>query len=112
MKTGCVVFEEALKKKVYSFNGNKRKELERIKVGSIVVMEVENDQNEAIILQFRVTRDAHLGGWQRWVYGQLLNDPAGGYYQEVQIRLHEDEPESDSIWVFPKAPPLTINKLC
>ena len=110
MKMNSVVFDEALKKKVYFFKGNKRKELQRIKVGSIVVMEVENDQNEAMILQFRVTRDAHLGRWQRWIYGKLQDAPAGEYHQ-VEIRLHKNEPKSDTIAVFPQAPPSMINKL-
>lgn len=103
-----VIFDdEALKKKVYSFNENERKEFECIEIGSIVEVKVEDVQKKAMILRFRVTRNAHLGMRQRWVYGKLLNDPASEYYQEVQIRLHEDEPESDSIAVFLKAPPLS-----
>lgn len=102
------VFDEALKKKVYFFNGNTREEFESVTIGSTVEVEVKDVQKKAVmVLKFRVTRDTHLGMRQRWVYGKLLNDPASEYYQEVQIRLHMDEPESDSIWVFPKAPPIS-----
>lgn len=101
-----VVFDDETLKKVYSFKGNGREEFEHITIGSIVEVEVEDIQKKAMILRFRVTRNAHLGR-QRWVYGKLLNDPASEYYQEVQIRLHMDEPESDSIAVFLKAPPIS-----
>jgi hypothetical protein len=104
-----VVFDDETLKKVYSFKGNGREEFEHIK-NSIVEVEVENDKNEAVVLRFRVTRDAHLGMRQRWVYGELLDTPAGEYHQ-VEVHLHEDEPESDSIAVFLMAPPLMFNKL-
>lgn len=102
-----VVFDEALKKKMYSFDGDINEVLDAAKIDSIVVMEVKNDQNQARTLKFRVTRDARLGSWQRWIYGRLLDTGPDEYYQ-VEIRLHKNNPEYDSIAVCLQAPPAML----
>ena len=56
-------------------------------------------------LVFRVTRNAQLGSYQHWIYGQVL-EPYSGYYEQVEFRFYKDHPEHDSIEIFPQAPPL------
>ncbi|MBR3750073.1 MAG: hypothetical protein IKN28_09390 [Firmicutes bacterium] len=51
-----------------------------------------------------MTRSALLGSW-RWIYGQALGMPEGGYYQ-IEFRLNLKDPRKDSAEMFLQAPPL------
>jgi hypothetical protein len=68
-------------------------------------MFVKDRDGEMMRLVFRVTRNAQLGPYQHWIYGQVL-EPYSGYYEQVEFRFYKDHPEYDSIEIFPQAPPL------
>ncbi len=106
-----VVFDDnTLKKRVFSFMGNDRTELKKAKVGAKVSIIVRDEQGEAITIPFRVTRNAHLGKKSQWIYGKVLDAPDGEYHQ-IELKLHKEEPKTDTVEVFLQAPPSIINKL-
>ena len=96
-------------KKVYSFIDDNRSSLKEIKVGSEASIRVRDAEEKVTTILFRVTRDAHLGQKSRWIYGEVIV-PDGKYYYQIELRIHKDNPEIDTIEVFPQAPPITINK--
>lgn len=97
-------------KKVFSFPSDNRTLLQGAKVDSEISIPVEDEQGKVFEIVFRVTRSVKLGKKAEWIYGKVLNAPSGAYYQ-IEIKLHEGRPDSDTVEVFLQAPPSIINKL-
>ncbi len=106
----AVFDDERLKRKCYSFIDDNREILKKAKVGSEVEIVAKNEQGCNELILFRVTRNAHLGKRQKWMYGRVLNFPAGEYYQ-VEIKMYAGEPSLDSIEIYIQAPPTLIVEL-
>lgn len=106
----AVFDDEKLKRKRYSFIGNNREILRSAKVGNEVEIVAKNERGCNELILFRVTRNAHLGKRQKWVYGRVLNFPADEYYQ-IEIKMYDGEPSLDSIEIYIQAPPTLITEL-
>lgn len=100
--------EKTFTKRVFSFTSDDRASLDNVSVGSLANVDAKNEEDEIVSISFKVTRDAYLGKGARWIYGEVLDSPAVGYHQ-IEIKLHKDNPNADTIEIFPQAPP--INKL-
>ncbi len=90
----------------YSFPNNDRSAFASAEIGSILTVPLLDETGTSVRLSFRVTRSALLGSW-RWIYGQALGMPDGGYYQ-IEFRLNLKDPRKDSAEMFLQAPPLTF----
>ena len=100
--------DKTFTKRVFSFISEDRTSLDNVSIGSRVSVCVKNEEDKIVTISFNVTRDAHLGKGARWIYGEVLGSPVDGYHQ-IEIKLHKDNPNADTIEVFLQAPP--INKL-
>ena len=78
--------------------------LKDVKIDEEVRVHVKNKQGEATTISFRVTRNAHLNEKTVWIYGMVLNLFDDEYHQ-IELKLHKDEPERDTIEVFLRAKP-------
>ena len=90
----------------YFFPNNDRSAFASAEIGSILTVPLLDEAGKSVRLSFRVTRSALLGSW-RWIYGQALGMPGGGYYQ-IEFRLNLKDPRKDSAEMFLQAPPLTF----
>lgn len=100
--------EKTFTKRVFSFTSEDRTSLDNTSIGSWVSVCVKNEEGETVTVLFEVTRDVHLGKGARWIYGEVLGPPGDGYHQ-IEIKLHNQNPNADTVEVFLQAPP--INKL-
>jgi hypothetical protein len=98
---------DSLKKRDYFFINEERPDLSNFIVNTQHEMFVKDRDGEMMRLVFRVTRNAQLGPYQHWIYGQVL-EPYSGYYEQVEFRFYKDHPEYDSIEIFPQAPPIYL----
>lgn len=98
---------DSLKKRDYFFVNEERPDLSNFIVNTQHKMFVKDRDGEMMRLVFRVTRNAQLGSYQHWIYGQVL-EPYSGYYEQVEFRFYKDHPEYDSIEIFPQAPPIYL----
>ena len=98
---------DSLKKRDYFFVNEERPDLSNFIVNTQHEMFVKDGNGEVMRLVFRVTRNAQLGSYQHWIYGQVL-EPYSGYYEQVEFRFYKDHPEYDSIEIFPQAPPIYL----
>ena len=90
----------------YFFPNNDRSAFASAEIGSLLTVPLLDEAGKPVRLSFRVTRNALLGSW-RWIYGQALGMPGGGYYQ-IEFRLNLKDPRKDSAEMFLQAPPLTF----
>ena len=74
-------------------------------VGTLQVIQVLDSAGKETRISFRVTRNVRLGSSQHWVYGQVL-EPAADCYRQVEIKLHMNHPEYDTVEIYPQAPPV------
>ena len=94
------------KKVVFFFMDDDRAPLDDVEVGSEVSLCAKDERGKKITIQFRITRNVHLGERVRWIYGMVLDDSDDEYYQ-IELRLHKDSPKMDTIQVFIQAPPIS-----
>ncbi len=95
---------------IFFFTGDDRPSLDGIEIGQEASIRVRNEENEIVTISFVVTRNTNLSPKTRWVYGKVLGLPEGEYHQ-IEIKLNKDEPEMDTVEVFPQAPPISFSKL-
>lgn len=103
--------ENTFRKRVFSLVTSDRESLERAKVGSEVRIPVEDVQGKLIEMSFRVTRNVRLGERAQWIYGEILDVP-GDEYHQIEIKLHKSRAISDTVEVFPQAPPSMFKVPC
>jgi len=82
-----------------------RPDLSNMPVGTQQAIQVVDSEGKETRILFRVTRNVRLGSSQHWVYGQVL-EPAGDWYRQVEIKLHMNHPEYDTVEIYPQAPPV------
>ena len=82
-----------------------RPDLLNMSVGTLQVIQVLDSAGKETRISFRVTRNVRLGSSQHWVYGQVL-EPAGDFYRQVEIKIHMNHPEYDTVEIYPQAPPV------
>ena len=96
------------RKIVFHFIDHDRTTLREAEVDSVTSVIAKDDKGNPITIPFQVTRNTQLGSKSQWIYGKVLDVPDRFYYQ-IEMKLHIDNPETDTIEVFLKAPPIIIS---
>ena len=91
---------------VFHFVNNDRTAFRDAEVGSITGVVVKDNEGKIMTIRFQVTRNASLVSKTKWVYGRIMDVREGKYYQ-IELKLHKDEPQADTVEAFLQAPPLS-----
>lgn len=99
--------DDDMRKTTFYFTDADRSMFEDLQYGSILEIAVKDAKGDIVMIPFSVTRNAFLGSYSHWIYGQVLGTE-DDIYREIQIRLRKGNPEYDTIDVFPQAPPIRL----
>ena len=83
--------------------------LDEAELGKEVKIVVRDEHGSDVEIAFLVTRNVHLGERQHWLYGSVLS--TDGIYRQIEIKRYRDNPDRNSVEVFPQAPPIHLQKL-
>ena len=99
--------DDNLKKSTFYFLDDDRSMFENLEYGSTMELTIKDAKGNIVTIPFSVKRNSFLGSKNRRIYGQVL-ETEDDIYREIQIKLYKENPQWDTIDVFPQAPPLKI----
>ena len=96
---------EKYSKKSYTFLDDDRSIFDKVKIGDDMVMDAMDKQGDIVALSFRLTT-IMPGPAGKWFYGHLKTSDDDDYYRQIEFKLRNDNPKSDTIEVFTCPPPI------